>query len=222
MAAEELIIVFAKPATPGAVKTRLLTILTPEQAAAFHLAALSDVVTAARRTGCPVELHVAGGADACDAYRVDYPGLSVMSQSDDDLGGRIAGAFEEAFGRGFRRALIVGGDHPTLPSAHLTMALELLAGVDLSFGPARDGGYYAVGARSGAWPAARAAFEGIPWSTAEVLEATLRRVRTTGLSYSLAPEWYDVDRPEDLHLLDRDATEESATLRFMRKALGGA
>lgn len=154
MAADELIIVFARPATPGAVKTRLLAILTPEQAAAFHLAALSDVVTAARRTGRPVELHVAGGADACDAYRADYPELPVISKSADDLGGRIAGAFEKAFGRGIGRALIVGSDHPTLPPSHLSVALDLLAGADVTFGPARDGGYYAVGARSRAWPAA--------------------------------------------------------------------
>ncbi|MGD8867323.1 MAG: TIGR04282 family arsenosugar biosynthesis glycosyltransferase [Gemmatimonadales bacterium] len=220
MAANELVMVFAKPAMPGAVKTRLLDILTPEQAARFHLAALSDVVTAARRTGRPVELHVAGGADACDAYRTDYPGLSVMPQSDGDLGARIVGALEGAFERGFLRAVIVGSDHPTIPPTHLTMALDLLAGVDLAFGPAHDGGYYAVAARSSAWPAARTVFEAIPWSTAEVLEATLRRVRTAGLSHSLTPGWYDVDRPEDLHLLDRDAAEESAALRFIREALG--
>ena len=103
---------------------------------------------------------------------------------------------------------------------HLALALDLLAAVDLALGPAHDGGCNAFAAGSSAWPAARAVFEGIFWSTAEVLEATLLRARKAGSSYSLAPGWYDVDGPEDLHLLDRDAAEKSATLRFIREALG--
>lgn len=220
MADEELIIVFAKPAVPGAVKTRLLTILTPEQAAEFHLAALSDVVTAARRTTRRVELHVAGGEESRGDLATRYPEVAVRSQSAGDLGARMAGALEGAFGRGFLRALIVGSDHPTLPPSHLAAALDLIANLDLALGPASDGGYYAVGARSSAWPAAQAAFRGIPWSTGEVLEATLRRARAQGLSFGLAPEWYDVDRPEDLDLLRRDAAAGSAALGVLRKALG--
>lgn len=220
MADDELIIVFAKPAVPGAVKTRLLTILTPEQAAEFHLAALSDVVTAARRTTRRVELHVAGGEEARQDLAARYPGLAIDSQITGDLGSRIASALEMTFGRGFSRALVVGSDHPTLPSSHLAMALDLIASVDLVFGPARDGGYYAVGARSSAWPVARAAFQGIPWSTAGVLEAAVERARAAGLSFGLAPEWYDIDRPEDLVLLRRDAAAESAALGFIRNVLG--
>lgn len=102
---------------------------------------------------------------------------------------------------------------------HLALAPELLAAVDLALGPAHDGGCNAFAARSSAWPAARTVFEGIPWSTAAVLEATLLRARKAGLSYSLAPEWYDVDGREELHLLDRDAAEKSATLRLIREAL---
>jgi rSAM/selenodomain-associated transferase 1 len=220
MAEGELIVVFAKPAVPGAVKTRLLTILTPDQAAEFHLAALSDVVAAARRTARPVELHVAGGAESRHDIRASCPELPILSQSGGDLGARIASALEGSFQRGFQRTLIVGSDHPTLPSSHLTTALDLLASVDLVFGPARDGGYYAVGARSRAWPAARSAFEGIPWSTSGALEATLQQTRAAGLSFALAPDWYDVDRPEDLDLLERDAAAESAALSVLRKALG--
>jgi rSAM/selenodomain-associated transferase 1 len=220
MSDDELIIVFAKPAVPGAVKTRLLAVMTPEQAAEFHLAALSDVVAAARRTTHRVELHVAGGEDSRVVLAALHPGLAIRWQSAGDLGTRLASALETAFARGFSRALIVGSDHPTLPPSHLTEALDLIAEVDLVFGPARDGGYYAVGARSSAWPAARAAFHGIPWSSGEVLEVTLRQARAEALSFRLAPEWYDVDRPEDLDLLRRDARAGSAALGFIQKTLG--
>ncbi len=220
MADDELIVVFAKPPVPGEVKTRLLPIFTAEQAAEFHLAALSDVVAAARRTGQRLELHVAGTAEARSEFQALYPGLTVLTQSEGELGARFAGAFQGAFDRGFARALIVGSDHPTLPSRHLTVALELLCDVDLVFGPSRDGGYYAVGARRSCWPAASAVFAGIPWSTGAVLQTSLERTRSAGLSFALAPEWYDVDRPEDLASLGRDAAADSTSLRFLRKMLG--
>lgn len=220
MSDDELVIVFARPAVPGAVKTRLLTILTPEQAAEFHLAALSDVVDAARGTACRLELHVAGDAGARSELQALYPGLAVRSQGGGRLGARLIGAFQGAFDRGSARVLIVGSDHPTLPSSYLTAAFELLADVDLVFGPSRDGGYYAVGARRSGWPAATAVFEAIPWSTEAVLQTSLERADSAGLSVALAPEWYDVDRPEDLGLLGRDAADESASLRFLRKLRG--
>jgi rSAM/selenodomain-associated transferase 1 len=220
MADDVLIIVFAKPAVPGAVKTRLLPTLTPEQAAEFHLAALSDVVAAARRTAHCLELHVAGGAEERSEFQARYPELPVLFQSEGELGARLAGALEGAFARRFARVLIVGSDHPTLPSSHLTQALEALDQADLVFGPSRDGGYYAVGARRSNWPAATAVFEGIPWSTGAVLQSSLERARSAGLSFALAPEWYDVDRPEDLRALRRDAPLESASLRFLQKMWG--
>ena len=216
MADDDVIIVFAKPAAPGAVRMRLLPILTPEQAAEFHLAAQSDVVAAARRTAHRLELHVAGDAKARSEFQALYPGLPVLAQSEGELGARLAGAFDGAFDRGFAQVLIVGSDHPTLPPSHLSVALELLSDVDLAFGPSRDGGYYAVSARRSGWPAASAVFAGIPWSTGTVLQTSLEQACSAGLSFGLAPEWYDIDRPEDFSALARDAAGESASLRFLR------
>lgn len=217
---DDLVIVFAKPAVPGAVKTRLLPFLTPEQAAEFHLAALSDVVDAAGRTAGRLELQVAGDAEARGEFQARYPELPVLSQSEGELGKRLAGAFESAFGRGLARVLIVGSDHPTLPSSYLRMAFDHLARVDLVFGPSRDGGYYAVGVRRSGWPAAAAVFAGIPWSTGAVLQTSLERARSAGLSFALAPQWYDVDRPEDFRALRRDAGPDSAALRFLERLRG--
>lgn len=214
--AELLIVIFAKPAVPGRVKTRLLPTLTAEQAAEFHLAALADTVAAAKSVaGDRLELHIAGDADDAREFRARYPGCTVRRQCGGDLGGRLLYSFAGSFARGVERTLILGSDHPTLPPQYLVEALEHLRFTDLVFGPSRDGGYYAVGVRRDGWPGAQAAFEGIPWSTSAVLETSLDRARRAGLKVALTPEWYDVDRPQDLEALGRDALLESASLRLL-------
>jgi len=216
MAEADVIIVFAKPALPGLVKTRLQPVLSPEKAAVLHLALLSDTLAVAKSVpDVQVELHLIGDDDDLAEFRVSYPGQRVRQQEGDDLGTRIVHAFTESFARGIERALILGSDHPTLPSEYLTQALDQLQRVDMVFGPSRDCGYYVVGVRSRAWPLARAAFQHIPWSTAAVLQESLRRAREAGLTTGLTPEWYDVDRPEDLELVARDAGPESASRRLL-------
>ncbi len=219
MAEEECILVFAKAAEPGAVKTRLIPHLTPTQAAELHLAALADTVAAARQAWRgTVELHVAGAG--AEEFRRLYPDLTVRLQRGADLGARLSHAFAEAFERGIARALIVGSDHPTLAPELLSGMLDAASTADVVWGPSRDGGYYAIAIRRERWPAAEAVLRNIPWSTQKVLEVSLERARTAGLSVALAPEWYDVDAPEDLERLRRDAAPDSECARFLRGLAG--
>lgn len=214
----ERIIIFAKPAVPGSVKTRLIPPFSPDQAAAFHRAALADTVRIAQTIpGARLELHVAGAGPAQRQLARRYPDLHVRSQHDGDLGFRLARAFDDAFASGAERAVILGSDHPTLPSEYLRDVFTRLHHSDVVLGPSRDGGYYAVGIGQAAWPRAEVAFRGIPWSTARVLQASLARLGTANLSVALSPEWYDIDAPDDLEALRRDAGPESRAARFLRK-----
>lgn len=149
-----------------------------------------------------------------------HPDVPVRRQRGADLGARMAGALEDAFGGGAGRALIVGTDHPTLPPERLDRAFRLLASTDLVLGPSDDGGYYAIGLRRSAWPAARRLFRDVPWSTERVLGVTRSRAEGLGLSRRELPPWYDVDRPEDLERLRRDAAPESPSLRVLRSLEG--
>ncbi len=130
-------------------------------------------------------------------------------------------AFASAFACGAARALIVGSDHPTLAPELLTELLAAADTSDVAWGPSRDGGYYAIAIRRDRWPAAEAVLRDIPWSTDRVLTASLDRARTAGLSVALAAEWYDVDAPEDLERVRRDAAPDSACARFLRGLAGG-
>jgi rSAM/selenodomain-associated transferase 1 len=213
----DLIIVFTKPATPGDVKTRLVPALSPDQAAQFHLAALADVISIAKAVRDQVELHVAGDEDDAGEIRALYPDHEVRQQGEGDLGERMSQAFGDAFERGFDNVAIVGSDHPTLPPEFLLASFVHLGHANVVFGPSEDGGYYSVAVRSSSWPDARAAFFNIPWSSSDVLTRTLERCRRAELSVALAPGWYDVDRPEDLRLVGRDAPQDSAALRYLKE-----
>jgi rSAM/selenodomain-associated transferase 1 len=218
MKRDELIIVFTKPAEPGRVKTGLLPILTREEAAEFHLAALADTLTAAKRTlRGPVELHVAGDKDDVAELRALHPAHTVRQQCEGDLGDRLIHAFSQSFARGVERALVLGSDHPTLPPSYIADALQQLEDADVVIGPAHDGGHYAIAIRRSSWPEARIIFRRIPWSTSGVLRTSLERADLVDLEVVLMPDWYDVDSPDDLQALRSDAPADSSCARFLRE-----
>lgn len=198
-------------------------LLGEEGAAELYRAFLDDTVGVVRRV--PVgerEIWVPRdgrrGRDARARWMARrYPDLGLRWQEGASLGERLAHAFETAFGEGVERAAIVGSDHPTLPARHLERAFRRLRRTPVVLGPTRDGGYYTVALRRDVWPRSASLFEGVPWSTAELLEVTLRRVRELGLEVELLPEWYDVDEPRDLERLRRDVAAGSRTARALAR-----
>lgn len=213
------LLLFGKVPEPGSTKTRLAPELGEEGAARLYRAFLEDTV---RRTdGLPeVEdrsLWLAGDESGRERMRERLGGrLAVRAQHGANLGARMAGALEAAFGEGAARVVIVGTDHPTLPPERLERAFRWLRSVDLVLGPSDDGGYYAVGVRRAAWPRALEIFRRVPWSTGRVLEVTRARAEAEGLSRRELEPWYDVDRPEELGRLRRDAGPDSESRRVLR------
>lgn len=207
---------------PGGAKTRLVPALGEEGAARLYRAFLED--TLRRTSGVEAErrsLWLAGDDEGRRRVRERHPEVRVRAQRGPDLGARMARALEASFADGAGMALVVGTDHPTLPPDRLDRAFRLLRRADLVLGPSDDGGYYAVGVRREAWPAARALFRDVPWSTERVLEVTRSRAEREGLARRELAGWYDVDRPPDLERLRRDAGAESRSLRVLRSLEGG-
>lgn len=211
------LLLFAKAPGPGRAKTRLAPVLGEAGAARFYEALLDDTVRRLRNVDARLELHVAPGGDGAGWFRSRYPEIPVRLQRGEGLGARLKGAFGRSFDRGDRAAMAVGSDHPTLPAEYLNRGFEALAERDLVLGPGRDGGYYAVGIRRAAWPAASEIFRGVPWSTARVTAVTRAAAEAAGLSLEELPRWYDVDRPADLSLLRRDASPDSRSLRALER-----
>lgn len=183
------IAVFAKAPVAGRVKTRLAAALGPEKAAQLYesmVARLLDRLTGAS-LAADIELHTDISTDAWKSFNVTR-----RLQVHGDLGERMRSALGAMLAEGRPRAMIVGGDVPTVPISHLQKLLTLDA--DVALGPAEDGGYYAIAARH----APAAMFDGVKWSTASALAGTKAACERAGLTVALGEAWFDIDTPEDL------------------------
>ncbi len=206
----ERVLIFGRLPETGTTKTRLAPALGEAGAAALYRAFLDDTI-AASPSDVSLELWVPDRPEAVEKLSMRYPDVQVRLQSEGSLGEKLADAFERTFSDGVDYVVIVGSDHPTLPTDRVPRALRALRGAHLVLGPTTDGGYYAIGLRRYAWPGAAGLFEDAPWSTPELIEWTRTRADQLDLCHVELPVWYDVDRPEDLERMRADLRPDSAT-----------
>src|SRR5262245_33905978 len=105
--------VMAKAPVPGAVKTRLVPLPTPEQAAELYRALLLDQLE---------HLTALEGADLYVAFTPNEaktlvealvpPGYQCFAQRGGDLGERMHEALSELSRRGHRNLILIGSDLP--------------------------------------------------------------------------------------------------------------
>ncbi|MEM9186112.1 MAG: TIGR04282 family arsenosugar biosynthesis glycosyltransferase [Planctomycetota bacterium] len=211
--------VFAKHWTPGRVKTRLAKGIGEAAAAGVARAFLETLVVRLHSLADEAVIGFAP-AGAAEAFRVLAPDWRLEAQCDGDLGCRMQAYFAEAFSRGHQRVLLLGADSPDVPRGLVRDALEALDKHRLVLGPTEDGGYYLVGARGEPPPI----FASMPWSTADLWEATRSRLAdagwTEGVDWRPLPTWYDVDTVTDLERLRASvAASEDAALADLRATL---
>ena len=189
------LIVFLKQPRPGGVKTRLVPALGAATAAELYRVLAEEVLRATIPPKGEYETLVFfAPSEEAEAMRAWLPGLRLRAQSAGDLGARMSAAFARAFERGAERVAIIGTDTVGVTGDVVAGALGALADADVVVGPAYDGGYYLL-ALSQPHPDL---FEGIAWSTATVLEETLRRAAAAGLRVQKRPVLRDVDTLDDL------------------------
>ena len=73
------------------------------------------------------------------------PDFGLHLQEGADLGARLDRALQHYLKPGNGHAVIMDSDSPTLPSAYVGRAFDLLDGADVVLGPCEDGGYYLIG-----------------------------------------------------------------------------
>lgn len=133
-APEVTLLVIAKEPRPGRVKTRLTPPFTPEEAAALAEASLADTLDAVARTPARRRVLVLDGEPGPWLPA----GVEVVPQCAGGLDERLAAAFAGCDGP----ALLIGMDTPQVTPELLTVDF---AGCDAWFGPAADGGFWALG-----------------------------------------------------------------------------
>lgn len=209
------LVIFTKPAVPGRVKTRLIGALSGLQTADLHRAFLADLTT--RFAGVEHEIRLAWALESGETLPTGpFPGLR---QEGRDLGERQLNALSWA-ARRQPLVAVVGSDHPTLGRERVAQAFDALAsGNDLVVGPARDGGYYLLGARRES--VRPELFNDIPWSTDRVLDGILANARQLGIEPYLLREERDIDRPDDLEWLRGELEEDPSLCPATRSLLAG-
>lgn len=193
------VVILTKDPVPGRVKTRTVPVLGPDGAAALHRLLVAHTLAVALDSRLPVVVALDGDPAGAFAASLRSAGASVQPQGDGDLGDRLVAA-----STGPGRHICIGTDCPTLSPADLRDAAHR---ADVTVGPAEDGGYWLIaldGRPPGVDNPAHTLFRDVPWSTARVLETTLRRAEATGIPVNRLATRYDVDTPEDLLRLAAD------------------
>ena len=178
------LLVIAKQPLPGRVKTRLTPPFTPGQAAALAEASLADTLAVAARVPAARRVLVLDGEPG------DWlpPGFAVVPQVAGGLDARLAAAFAGCSGP----ALLIGMDTPQLTPGLLAPAL-CWDRHDAWFGPAADGGFWALGL---AVPDP-ALLRGVPMSRPDTGRVQYERLTAAGLRVGRLPVLRDVDTADD-------------------------
>jgi len=211
----DTLIVFAKPPTPGRVKTRLTPALSAEAAAALYAAFLKDALLQYAPLPVDVRLYLGDAAPSVESWTQEHTEAEVHYQNGPGLGKRMARAFVESFAAGHERVVIVGTDHPTLPTPFIEQAFERLdTPRAVTLGPSTDGGYYLLGMND-YFPEL---FHGMTYSHGEVFDQTLARAHDAGAQVTILPSWYDVDEPTDLQRLTADLASQPPCVALHTRA----
>ncbi len=216
----------AKEPVPGRVKTRLTPPFSPAQAAAVATAAIADTLAAVRELGCLPGfgrlrpslvldgtvgpwLHVPEGPETPEA-----PGgpaaFEVVPQVSGPFDARLAAAFDGSDGP----TLLIGMDTPQVTPALLADACLALDSADAVFGPAADGGWWALGLRRPDGELLR----GVPTSRPDTGARQRVRLSEAGLRVATLPVLRDVATAADAAAVARIAPggRFAATLRSFR------
>jgi glycosyltransferase A (GT-A) superfamily protein (DUF2064 family) len=179
------LIVIAKEPLPGRAKTRLHPPFTLEQAAKLAAAAIDDTLAAVADLPASRRILLFEGTNLPSAAR----GYEIVHQASGDLEERLAAGFDAVTGP----AVLIGMDTPQLAAADLAPAFEDWGDVDAWFGPADDGGFWALGLPGGRGDLIR----GVPMSRDDTGAHQLGRLTDAGLRVGMLRELTDVDTFDD-------------------------
>ena len=192
------LLIIAKQPVPGRVKTRLVPPCTHEQAAALAEAALADTLHAVLMAPARRRVLVLEGRPGPWLP----PGFDVVAQCGGPLDERLAGASAAVRGP----ALLIGMDTPQVTAGLLTVDWQ---GADAVFGPAADGGFWALGLRV----PDPALLRGVPMSTKSTGAIQRARLAAAGLRVADLPQLRDVDTAADAVAVARQAPQSRFAAR---------
>jgi glycosyltransferase A (GT-A) superfamily protein (DUF2064 family) len=184
------LILIAKETIPGRVKTRLHPPLSLEQAAELAAASIQDTLKTLELLPAARRVLLFDGVNP-PAGTAHY---DVIPQVSGDLDERLGAIFDECSGP----TILIGMDTPQVRASDLAPAFEPWpTGIDAFFGPANDGGFWALGMAEPRGDLIR----GVPMSRPDTGRIQLERLLDAGLGVQLLPALTDVDEIADAELV---------------------
>ncbi len=199
---DQCIILFAREPVRGTVKSRLAAALSPTETLTLYKKLLiqSIKIACAYRSAKTHLYGTPGVKHPLFASYADSHDLQLNMQSSGDLGERMIDAAESMLQK-YQRVLVMGSDCPFISQDYLDRAFNMLRSSQLVFGPAQDGGFVLVAcANKGLL---EKIFTDVDWGQNTVLKNVLEKARREEISYELLTPLQDIDRPEDLSLLEQ-------------------
>lgn len=200
------LVIIAKEPIAGKAKTRLHPPLSLRQAAQVAAACLDDTIAA--MSVVPASRRIL----FFDGRRVPSSAadLEVVPQPEGTLDERLAWIFDFCTGP----VVLVGMDTPQLTAADLAPVQSDGGDVDAWYGPAADGGFWALGMREPQGDLIR----GVPMSREDTGALQLGRLVSAGMRVSQLAQLTDVDTIADARIVAAEAPH-TRFARELRSAL---
>jgi len=189
-----LLLIFTRNPELGKGKRRLAATIGDQAALDIYKFLLNHTVSITKNLYAEKQVYYSEEIWENDIW--DNQKFDKKIQIGDDLGDRMANAFQEGFQNNYQKIIIIGSDMLDLSQENLENAFKALEKNDFVVGPADDGGYYLLGMKK----FMPELFKNKTWGTETVLKDTLADLEHE--STELLEPKNDVDYYEDIKDID--------------------
>lgn len=172
-----IIIVLAKAPILGEVKTRIGKNIGMDRSKWIYEQLLSHTSNVTKKTKIMTVLFKNKNNEKLE--NLFKHSVKSKLQLGENLGEIMANAFQWAFKKKYKKIVLIGTDLWTLNEKIITDSFKLLDKCDLVIGPSYDGGYFLIGMKN----PDENIFKNIPWSTNNVLEKTILKIKDRKISF---------------------------------------
>ncbi len=189
-----LLLIFTRNPEIGKGKRRLAATVGDQAAFDIYKFLLDHTVAITKNLYAEKEVYYSEEIWENDIW--DNQKFGKKLQVGEDLGVRMANAFQQGFQNEYQKIIIIGSDMLDLSQEDLEEAFKSLEKNDFVVGPAEDGGYYLLGMKK----FLPALFKNKTWGTETVLKDTLADLKNE--TTALLETRNDVDYYEDIKDID--------------------
>lgn len=218
---KKAVILFTKAPIKGTVKTRMQSLLSPEECAKLQENMILDTFISCKNNKWDLFIAYTPKSELRLMETLCANAAGYILQNGFSLGDKMADAIEQTLNRGYNSCILIGSDIPALKTKDIEDAFNLLETTDVVFGPTLDKGYYLVGMNE----LKNEVFQNQLYGTANVLEQTLTRIQGAGISTGLLAYHHDMDTPNDLYRfydenVDKKTTHAPNTQKYIQYLMG--